>query len=406
MSMNRNDRAILSVTTVGHGMVHAYELAIPIFIPLWMATFDTNAAVIGFAVSIGYAMYGVGAVPSGLATDRRGSQWLIGVCLLGMGGSFLLLGLVDSVLGIAAVLAVWGAAASIYHPAGLRLISTGVHQRGTAFGYHGIAGNVGIATGPLVAVVGLFAFDWQLVAIGLGLPAIAAGLFAVSVTIDELAAAPAGARNDSPSAAWSQLAGSTKQIFAGGFLLVFPIVILEGFFYRGVLTFLPDVLGRYEALAPIEMAGRAVDPAQYVFVGILVVGMVGQFVGGHISDRMPPDRAAVGAFVLLAAISVLFVPAALAGLVPLLVVSAALGFVLFGEQPLLQAVVADYSATDVRGLSYGYMFLGVFGIGAIGATFSGVVLAMTTEEALFLLLAIVPALAAILAARLSIGWSS
>ena len=398
--MNENDRAILSVTTLGHGLVHAYELAIPILIPIWMAEFEVSAAAVGIAVAIGYGIYGLGALPGGVATDTVGSMWLIRACVFGMGLAFLFLAFVDGMVGITLALVVWGFAASVYHPAGLRLISTGATSRGAALGIHGIAGNVGIAAGPLLAALLLLAFDWRVVVAVLAIPAILAGVYALRVDVNELAASPDGGMPDEESPSLGGVVESSKLLFLGGFALVFPIVVLEGFFYRGMLTFLPDVLAGYPALAVFEVAGRTVDPAQYVFVGLLFVGMAGQYVGGRLSDRMPPDRAVIGAFGALAVISLAFVPAASFGLWAVLLVSAALGFVLFGEQPLLQALVADYSATDVRGLSYGYMFLGVFGVGALGAAVSGIVLSVTGANALFLLLAVVPVLAASLTALL------
>lgn len=430
--MNRNDRSILSITMLGHGMVHMYELAVPIFITVWIAELGIGSATLGIAVAVGYALYGIGAVPSGVATDAYGSKRLLVVCLLGMGVSFAALALSDGIAGLAFALAVWGLAASIYHPAGLRLISTGVTERGTGFGYHGIAGNAGIASGPLITTTLLIILDWRVVATVLALPALVAAVYTASVSVDELAAVGAttgdsatdGERNaaesdgkttgsddreaplDSEDVATRGLPSlgavlaDTRTIFAGGFLIAFPMLILEGFFYRGVLTFLPDMLASYESLAPATVAGERVDPAGYVYVGLLIVGIAGQYVGGRLSDAMAPEKALAGAFSALAVISVLFVPAATSGLVALLVVSGLFGFVLFAEQPLLQAVVADYSGSDVRGLSYGYMFLGVFGIGALGAAFSGAVLAYATQRVLFLLLAVVPAVAALIAAVL------
>ncbi len=410
--MNGNDRSILSITMLGHGMVHMYELAIPIFITVWIAELGLGSATLGIAVAVGYALYGIGSVPSGVATDSYGSKRLLVLCLLGMGASFVLLALVGGLIGVTLALAVWGLAASIYHPAGLRLISTGITERGTGFGYHGIAGNVGIALGPLSAATLLIVFEWRVVAALMALPALFAAVYTAYVSVDELAAvetlseeasADGGQKTESEDEPATVTGGlpshgdvlaDTRAIFAGGFLIAFPMLILEGFFYRGVLTFLPDMLASYESLAPMTIAGARVDPSGYVFVGLLVVGMAGQYVGGRLSDAMAPEKAVIGAFLALATISVLFVPAANSGLPALLLVSALLGFVLFGEQPLLQAVVADYSGSDVRGLSYGYMFLGVFGIGALGAAFSGVVLAYTTQQALFLLLAIVPSVAA------------
>ncbi|MES3518288.1 MAG: MFS transporter [Natronomonas sp.] len=417
--MNDNDRSILSITMLGHGMVHMYELAIPIFITVWIAELGATSATLGIAVAIGYALYGIGSVPGGVGTDAYGSKRLLVVCLLGMGLSFGLLAFADGLLGVTLALAVWGLAASLYHPAGLRLISTGVTERGTAFGYHGIAGNVGIALGPLVAATLLVVANWRVVAALMALPALAGAIYTTYVSVEELAAvddaSPAttdggseptdgGEATDALSAAEGPSLRSvltdTRMIFAGGFLVAFPMLILEGLFYRGVLTFLPNVLASYESLTPITVAGERVDPSGYVFTGLLVVGMAGQYVGGRLSDAMPPEKAAVGAFALLSLISVLFVPAASSGLIALLLVSGLLGFVLFGEQPLLQAIVADYSDSDVRGLSYGYMFLGVFGVGAVGAAVSGAVLAYTTQQVLFLVLAVVPFVAALIAAAL------
>lgn len=402
--MDGNDRAILSVTMIGHGSVHATELAIPIFIPLWMAEFGESAAVIGIVVSIGYALYGIGAVPAGVATDEYGSMQLILLSLVGMGAGFLLLGLANGIFGILAALTVWGLAASIYHPAGLRLISTGIRSRGTAFGYHGIAGNAGIALGPLLAAVLLIALDWQRVAMLLAVPVLAGAAYTAVISVDELAAVTGSSREtiaarDGP--ALGELVTDSRALFTGGFVIVFPIVVLEGFYYRGVLTFLPDVLAGYAVLAPVEIGEVVADPAQYVFVGILVVGMVGQYAGGRLSDARSPERVVAVAFVLLALLSALFVPAGTAGLVPLLVVSALLGFVLFGVQPLNQAIIAEYTGTAVRGMSYGYSFLGIFGVGALGAAFAGTTLAYTSEETLFLLLGIVPIVAAIMAAGLA-----
>jgi MFS family permease len=416
--MNTNDRSILSITMVGHGMVHMYELAVPIFITVWITELGVGSATLGVAVAVGYALYGIGSAPSGIVTDAYGSKRLLVACLLGMGASFALLAAVDGLAGVMLALAVWGLAASVYHPAGLRLISTGVTERGAGFGYHGIAGNVGIALGPLVATTLLIAFEWRLVAAVMALPAFVAAAYTSYVSVDELAAVepvgggeatdggedePAATDPDGTPGALPSIRGvlgDTRAIFAGGFLIAFPMLILEGFFYRGVLTFLPDMLASYESLATVTIAGESVEPSGYVFVGLLVVGMGGQYVGGRLSDAMAPEKAAVGAFLALAAISVLFVPAASGGLLALLAVSALLGFVLFGEQPLLQAVVADYSTSDVRGLSYGYMFVGVFGVGSLGAAFSGAMLAYTSQRTLFVLLAVVPFTAALISAAL------
>ena len=402
--MDGNDRRILGVTTIGHGWVHATELAIPIFIPLWMAEFGAGAAAMGVVVMIGYALYGIGAVPSGVASDKWGSMWLIAASLLGMGIAFILLGFVNGLWGLTLALVLWGLTASIYHPAGLRLISTGIRERGTAFGYHGIAGNAGIAIGPLVAVLLLIPFEWRTVAMALAIPALAGGILAMILRVDELAALSSddsAAIVDRDRPTLSEFIRDSRVLFTGGFVIVMPMVVLEGFYYRGVLTFLPEVLAGYPALDAATGGELLSAPAQIVFVGILVVGMVGQYVGGRLSDSRSPERVVAVGFALLAMLSVLFVPAATMGLGALLLVSGALGFVLFGVQPLNQTIIAEYSGTAVRGMSYGYTFLGIFGVGALGATFAGVTLAYTGAQTLFVLLGLVPILAGVLAVGLA-----
>jgi MFS family permease len=398
--MNSNDKSILSITMLAHGVVHMQELAIPIFITVWIQQFGVDAAVIGTVVSAGYALYGIGAVIGGVATDRFGSISLVRVCLLGIGSAFMLLAVVGNMLGVAAALILWGAAASIYHPAGLRLISNGVTQRGSGYAYHGIAGNIGIAVGPLVATVLLIALDWQIVAAAMSLPALFGAAWLSYVSVDETAAVSeeeSTSVTDAGRTSLSEFLSNTKQLFLGGLLIVFPILMLEGFFYRGILTFLPDLLAGYESLSPFNVGGRSIEPSRYVFIGVLVVGMAGQYVGGILSERFAPERVLVGAFLALAVISLLFIPSLSAGLLPLLLVTGLLGFVLFGEQPLLQAVVANSSGAGVLGLSFGYMFLGVFGVGALGAAFSGFVLTYLPQQMLFILLAVPPGLAALIA---------
>jgi predicted MFS family arabinose efflux permease len=162
-----------------------------------------------------------------------------------------------------------------------------------------------------------------------------------------------------------------------------------------VLTFLPDLLTPLVTVdLPIDVA-----PGRYVYAGLLGVGVLGQYVGGRLSDSEHIERILVAAFGALALIALVFLPVAGAGTGPLLVVSAALGFALFVVQPLYQATVAEVTPPDARGLSYGFTYLGVFGIGALGAALAGTLLQYTSPTVLFAVLAGV----AVVGAGLS-GW--
>jgi MFS family permease len=77
-----------------------------------------------------------------------------------------------------------------------------------------------------------------------------------------------------------------------------------------------------------------------------------------------------------------------------------LGFFVFSVQPFYQASVAEYTPPGKRGLSYGFTYLGVFGVGAIGAVIAGTLLTYFSADQLFLVLAGLAACAAVLGAIL------
>ncbi len=403
--MNANDRSIIALVMAGHGLVHTYELSIPIFMTVWLAEVGVAEATLGGIVGAGYFLFGVGALPGGVLADRFGSRRLIAGGLAGMGGAFVLLGLLPGLWGLGAALLAWGAAASVYHPAGLALISTGVRQRGRALAYHGIAGNVGIAGGPLVTALLLLVFDWPTVAILLGLPALAAAVGAWRASFDETAAVGlheatggTGAGAAAEGRGWVSLWRRTRHLFASGFVGVFALVALSGLYYRGVLTFLPDLL------TPLVTVDLPIDVAagRYVYAGLLAVGIVGQYVGGRLSDREGTERILAGALVVLAVVAVVFLPVAGQGTGALLVVSAGLGFFLFLVQPLYQATVAEYTPPDTRGLSYGFTYLAIFGVGAAGAALAGGLLQVAGPALLFGVLAGIAGLGAGVGAWLAV----
>ncbi|WP_117595191.1 MFS transporter [Haloprofundus halophilus] len=452
--MNRNDRSIVALVMLAHGMVHTYELSVPIFVTIWLSEFETinlglaqfpvNSATLGLVVTAGYGLFGLGALPGGVLVDRLGSRRLITLCLLGMSVSFFVLGVSPSVLAIAAAFLCWGAAASVYHPAGLALISKGVEERGTGFAYHGMAGNIGIGLGPLVAAILLLFVDWRIVAIILAVPALLAALFANRAEFDETAAvrgttaetdggtsgsddpearqsaesSGGGSKADAGVESWGEFVTESRRLFAGSFVFVFVVVMCSGLYYRGVLTFLPQLLSGLPGVDPVSISSLVpgdllasvgleasgdsqLNPERYIYSGLLMIGVLGQYAGGKLTDSVAPEKGIAGAFAGLAILALVFLPVANLGVVPLLVVAAVLGFALFVVQPLYQATVAEYTPAGTRGLSYGYTYLGVFGVGALGGAIAGAILEYASPDVLFVTLAGFAALASLVGVYLS-----
>jgi MFS family permease len=407
--MDKNDRTVVGLAMISHALVHTYELTIPVLMVIWLAEFPITAATLGIVVSAGYALFGIGALPSGILSDRVGSQWMIAACLLGMGLSFVLLSFATNLLVIAAAICLWGVAASIYHPAGLSLLSTGVKDRGTGFGYHGMAGNAGIALGPLVAIVLLWFVEWRLVALILAVPAFLAIAVILKADIDENAAvsvAADGSGNERQSDIRSvgELVTASRSLFAGGFLVVFLVIVFNGLYYRGILTFLPELLADFMTVdLPLEEGSRLAETVKlsdFVYVGLLSVGIAGQYVGGKAIDRVPVEKGLLVGYSVLIVVALLFVPAIQAGLLPIVAVSLLLDFFLFMLQPIYQVAVSEYSPADARGLSYGYTYLAQFGVGALGAAIIGIVLTYSVPETAFFVVSGFAVVAAIISSWL------
>lgn len=321
---------------LSHSLVHTYEFAIPIFIPVWLTQCGTTAFLVGGIVTVGISLYGIGSLPSGILADRVGSQPLLVGCLVGMGVAFDGVSAAPNLLVLALALVVWGLAASVHHPAGLTLITKGVRSRGDAFAYHGTAGNIGTAAGPLLTTVLLVAFsdDWRLVALTLALPALAGAVLAARIDIDEIAAVSAttdgGTRMSEPGiASIAEFIETSKLLFASAFVIVFGMVMCYGLYYRGALTFLPKLFTGFDVIRPIHAFGGTFAPGNYIFAGLLSVGSLGQYAGGKLTDRIPVEIGHITGFAVLCLIAVGYLPAVNAGLSPLLALSGMLGFVLF-----------------------------------------------------------------------------
>jgi len=184
----------------------------------------------------------------------------------------------------------------------------------------------------------------------------------------------------------------------------------SGLYYRGILTFLPELLRGLPGFAPIPVTellpasvesalgvepgdAQTLSPQDYFYAGLLLIGVVGQYVGGKLTDRFPVEYGIAASFAVLAVLALAFVPVAGMGIGPLMALGAVLGIFLFVVQPLYQATVAEYTPAGTRGLSYGFTYLGVFGVGALGGTIAGAILAFADVTALFLTLAVIAAVA-------------
>jgi MFS transporter, FSR family, fosmidomycin resistance protein len=182
--------------------------------------------------------FGFGALLAGWLVDRWGSRRMLTLYLVGCSLASLACWYSESLGLLSLAMFSMGAFASIYHPAGLALISlaTAPANRAHALGIHGIFGSLGISGAPFLAgLFLLFAFDWRTYYLALALPGLLLAIpfffMARREPSGEAATLPAGGSHDPADRnQW------------GSFLALTLLATLQGFVYASVMSFLGEEL--------------------------------------------------------------------------------------------------------------------------------------------------------------------
>jgi MFS family permease len=237
-------------------------------------------------------------------------------------------------------LAALGLAASVYHPAGMGLISRTVVARGRALGINGVCGNVGIALTPVLAAALAARVGWQGTFRVSGVALLAAAVWFARLPIEEAPAPPAARslRALSPAA-------------AAAFVTLCVAAMLGGISYRGNTLAQPAFFAERVSLIGYGAA------TSLVYLG----GIAGQYAGGIVADRY--DLRWAYFLFHLASLPALLLMSAVYG-TPLLGVAACFTFFSLGMQPIENSLFAQFTPERWRSTGYGLKFVLTFGVGA------------------------------------------
>jgi predicted MFS family arabinose efflux permease len=365
--MNAEERRIITYIAGAHGLAHIIELTYPAMLSRIEDDFGLRAVITGAIATIFGWAFGSTAIPAGFLADRLGSRQVIVWAFAGSAVLAVFCGLAPNEWFLAAGLAGLGLFSGLYHPAGLSLVSQGVRQRGIGLGLHGFAGNTGQAIAPAFAIGLALLVDWRLAFFGVAALCVVMALAFATTRLNllhgsEIVEQPSPQPTD---------AGPRNRSYLLPLLIVYGGFILGGVVYRGAITYLPKHL---EDFVDKDFGGAFVTIA-------LLMGAVGQLIGGAISNRWPLER-------LVPVIGLLTLPPlVLMGLVtgPALVVIASLFvFLYFMNQPMFTGLIADYSPPGAVGRSFGISFFAGFGIGSLGGVIAGALVDRWDTQAAFL----------------------
>ena len=357
--MEAQERRIVVLTSSAHGLIHIYMLLFITANILMAKEIGVGLFYIANLGTISYLAFGLGALPAGFLSDRIGSHRTITLSLLGAGAASFFISQSRGPVGLAVSLACLGAFASLYHPAGLSLISSSVRQRGKALGIHGSGGNLGLALAPLLGGFIASGYSWRMGYLIFSLVGIALGIMSIRLKF--------------PSQQRSQNYNPNDKGQVGGFRevalflsLIYMIQILIGLIYRGSLVFLPTYLA--ERVGSALWGSEQIVKGGLVATAALLIGVLGQYVGGALSSRVGLERLW---FILLSVTIPFLFLIGLTTNTMLILVAMAFAFSHFSCQPVGNGLIAKYTTSRIRSRGYGLSFFLSTGIGSFASSLAG-----------------------------------
>jgi MFS transporter, FSR family, fosmidomycin resistance protein len=356
---------LVLLVSCAHALVHVYELAFSSVEQLVATDFHVGTATTGELARNFRLPFGLLAIVTGLLTDWLGARRMLIVYLAGSGLASLAISQSSSLYSLGWTLFLLGSFASIYHPAGLALISqqTSLANRPRALGLHGIFGSLGIGGAPFLAgsLLPLMHDSWRDYYLILTLPGI---LLAIVFILRLKPVVP----DDAPQSSFQKESEPTaaRDVHPedharwGSFALLTIFGALSGFIYAPFVTFLP----RYIHGAKITI-GSLSPSATWNFVSglVLLLGMLGQYTAGRIAK--PHALEPLLAKILFMNAPLLAWMAVAEGATRVLA-AGLFALVHFMNQPVYNSLIASYTPRKWRSLAYGFSFMTSFGVGSLG----------------------------------------
>jgi len=361
-----------------HALVHVYELSLGDVELKVAEEFGVDKQVTGMLASCLRLPFGLCALLAGWMADRFGAKRLLLVYMVGCSGAALLACFSPTLAVLSVAMVTMGLFASIYHPAGVGLIShqTTPENRTRALGYHGIFGSIGIAAGPLLAGLVLVAgVSWRVFYLALTIPGIALAVLLLLRLSDHQ-------QNATVANGQSPVDDPEDEAHWGSYVLLILTVSLTGIVYASILTFLPryldtaglDIIERLDGLLGRlgfeDVALESIGVANFLTSGVLLLGILGQYAAGRLARPSNLEWMMGGAF-LAAAPCVLWMGFAQG--TTRIWAAALFAPLFFMHQPIFNSLVAKYTPRRRRSLCYGLSFTMGFGVGSIGPTISGAI---------------------------------
>ncbi|WP_248746384.1 MFS transporter [Pseudomonas sp. MWU12-2037] len=341
-------RNVIRYINAAHVIDHMFMLIYPAAVLGMGQAFGLDfAQMIGLSLG-GFIAFGACSLPAGWLGDHWSRRSMMLLFFFGIGAASIFTGLSSTAPMLTLGLTLVGVFAAIYHPVGTAMLVSYAQNRGREIGVNGMWGNLGVAFSALVTGFLVAQFGWRSAFILPGAVSIILGvLFALQVREEPIPLQPhVKLRN-----------ASGQQI---SMIMVFSVLALVtatgGVVFNATTMTYPKLFQErlHEWLASPQLLGVIVSLA-YAF------GAVAQLSIGRMLDRMSLKWPFV--VLTLCQAPLLFGLAYVDGLL-VMVLGAALMFVVFGQVTVNDAMVANFVAPQWQSRVFALRYCLSFGASA------------------------------------------
>jgi len=316
-----------------------------------------------------FVAFGVGALPAGWLGDHWGRRPMLLLFFFGTGAACLLAGLASTPLQIGVALTLIGAFASIYHPVGYAVLSGLDPARiGRIMGVNGLWGNLGVAFAALVTGAITEWVSWRAAFFLPGIASLVGGIcyFAVTKHTSEFAV----------NAGNTSIRLSTPLLWRVSAIFV-ALALLGNVVFSATTVVMPKLFEQELPNLPSGTFGVGL----MVCLVFSVAALAQTFVGG-LMDRFSIRSVLIP---VVAAQVPLVVLAGYTGGWALVVVAGAMMFMIFGQAPICEVIVARYTPAHIRARVNALRFAVTCGIGATAIPLAAYLYAVRQDFSLLFL---------------------
>ena len=295
----------------------------------------------------GFIAFGACSIPAGWLGDRWSRRAMMVIFFIGIGGSSILTGLARSNVEIAIGLTLIGVFAAIYHPVGIAMLVRNHPRQGRALGVNGFFGNLGVALAAIITGALADFAGWRWAFIAPGIFSILSGLaFWYFAPATEVAGA----------AAKKAVSPLPRSIVARVFGVLLVATICGGIIFNATTVAMPKLFD--QRLAAIVGTNLGIGTLVAL---VFLLAAFAQLLVGPLIDKLSLYRV----FLPIAALQApfLFLAGTANGYL-MLATAIVMMFLVFGQIPINDAMVARYTNDEWRSRVYAVRYVMSFSASA------------------------------------------